>query len=59
MRMRNDGAQNCAECEFMKEYNYGRKLYCCDHVDRTDDIGKLSMDNPPEGSPEWCPVRDK
>jgi len=37
-----DGAQNCAECEFMKVYDYGKKIYYCDHSDRTDDMGKLS-----------------
>lgn len=51
-----DGAQNCAECEFMKVYDYGKKIYYCDHLDRTDDMGKLSAGELPEGSPEWCPL---
>ncbi len=51
--------QNCAECEFMKMYDYGNKIYYCDHEDRTDDIGKLSADHSPEISPEWCPLRER
>lgn len=47
----------CTECEFMKMYDYGKRIYYCDHVDRIDDMGKLSMENPPETSPEWCPIR--
>lgn len=53
-----NGKQNCAECEFMKKYNYGKKIYYCDHVDRIDDMGKLGVDELPKGSPEWCPVRE-
>ncbi len=49
----------CAECEFMKMYDYGNKIYYCDHVDRTDDMGKLGVDYPPKTSPVWCPLRDK
>ena len=52
-------AHNCSECEFMKEYNNGKKLYCCDHADRTDDMGKLSVNYPPKTSPGWCPLREK
>lgn len=54
-----NGAKNCAECEFMRKYGYGKKIYYCDHSDRIDDMGKLSVSNLPEGSPEWCPLRDK
>lgn len=50
---------NCAECEFMKKYDYGKKIYYCDHTDRIDDMGKLGVEDLPEGSPEWCPGRDK
>ena len=50
---------NCRECEFMKMYDYGNKIYYCDHVDRTDDMGKLGVDYPPKTSPVWCPLRDK
>ena len=49
--------QNCAECEFMGKYDYGKKIYYCDHVDRTDDMGKLSVNELPKRSPEWCPLR--
>lgn len=51
--------QNCAECEFMKKYNYGKKIYYCDHVDRIDDMGKLSVENLSGRNPEWCPLREK
>lgn len=49
--------QNCAECEFMKKYNYGNKIYYCNHEDRTDDIGKVGVEHLPKISPEWCPLR--
>jgi len=51
--------QNCAECEYMKMYDYGNRIYYCDHEDRTDDMGKLGVGELPETSPEWCPLRDK
>lgn len=47
----------CTECEYMKKYDYGKEIYCCDHVDRTDDMGKLSVNKLPEKSPEWCPFQ--
>lgn len=47
----------CSNCEFMKMYDYGKKIYYCDHEDRTDDIEKLSVENPPKTSPVWCPIR--
>ena len=52
----NNKAKNCTECEFMKMYNYGSRIYYCDNEDRIDDIGKLSVDDPPKASPEWCPL---
>lgn len=51
--------QNCAECNFMKKYDYSKKIYYCDHTDRIDDMGKLSVNELPEDRPEWCPLRDK
>lgn len=51
--------QKCAECEFMRMYDYGNRIYYCDHENRTDDMGKLGADHPPNTSPEWCPLRDK
>ena len=54
-----DRAQNCAECKFMRMYDYGNKIYYCDHVDRTDDMGKLGMEHLPKTSPVWCPLREK
>lgn len=50
---------NCAECELMKKYDYGNKIYYCDHVDRIDDMGKLGVDHPPKTSPKWCPLREE
>lgn len=49
--------QNCAECDFMKKYDYGKEIYYCDHSDRIDDMGKLSVNKLPEKSSEWCPLR--
>lgn len=49
--------QNCAECDFMKKFNYGKKIYYCDHSDRIDDMGKLSVNELLDESPEWCPLR--
>jgi len=51
--------QNCAECKYMKMYDYGNRIYYCDHTDRIDGMGKLSVDNLPETSPKWCPKRVK
>ena len=48
---------HCSECEFMKMYDYTYKNYYCDHEDRIDDMGKLSVDHPPKTSPVWCPLR--
>ena len=50
--------QNCAECNFMKKYDYSKKIYYCDHADRIDDMGKLGVEDLPEGNPEWCPLRE-
>lgn len=54
-----DRAQNCAECEYARMYDYGNRIYYCDHEDRIDDMGKLGVDHPPKTSPKWCPLRDK
>ena len=54
-----DRTQNCAECEFMRKYDYGKKIYCCDHSDRIDDMGKLGVNELPKKSPEWCPLKEK
>lgn len=55
----NNREQNCAECEFMRKYDYGKKIYCCDHSDRIDDMGKLGVNELPKKSPEWCPLKEK
>ncbi|MDE7331849.1 MAG: hypothetical protein K2O16_06340 [Lachnospiraceae bacterium] len=55
----NNKVQNCAECNFMKVYDYSKKIYYCDHEDRNDDMGKLGVGGVPERSPKWCPVRNK
>ena len=36
-----DRTHNCAVCEFMRMYDYGNKIYYCDHENRTDDMGKF------------------
>ena len=55
----NNREQNCAECEFMRKYDYGNRIYYCDHTDRSDDMGKLGVDYLPKTNPEWCPLRKK
>jgi len=50
---------HCSECEYVKMYDYGNRIYYCDHADRIDDMGKLGADHPPKTSPEWCPKRVK
>ena len=49
----------CKKCKFRKRYDYGKKIYYCDHENRIDDMGKLGVGEIPEGSPEWCPMRNK
>lgn len=51
--------KNCAECEFMKIYDYGNKIFYCDHEARKDDMGKLGVEAPANVIPEWCPLRVK
>ena len=50
---------HCAECEYMKKYDYGKKIYYCDHTGRIDDMGKLGVDKLPKTSPVWCPLKEK
>ena len=54
-----DKIVSCSECEFMKKYDYGNRIYYCDHDDRTDEMGKLSVGDIPKVCPEWCPLRCK
>lgn len=49
---------NCAECEFLRCFDYAFKNYYCDNEERTDDMGYVGVDNPPEKSPNWCPKRE-
>lgn len=51
--------QNCAECEYLKMYDYGNMIYYCDNEDRIDEMGKLGVAYPPKTSPKWCPLRVK
>ena len=44
---------HCVECEFMRMYNYGNRIYYCDHEARTNDMGKLSVDHPSKTSPDF------
>ena len=50
---------HCNGCEFMKIYNYEKKIFYCNHKDRIDDMGKIGTDRLPETSPEWCPLKNK
>lgn len=49
---------NCTECDFMKRYDYGSKIYYCDNENRTNDMGKLGVNELPKKTPEWCPLRN-
>lgn len=49
----------CKECEYVRMYDYGKRIYYCDNEDRTDDMGKLSVGDIPRVCPEWCPLREK
>ena len=59
MELVGNRTQNCAECDFMKKYDYGSRIYYCDHENRIDDMGKLGVGELPKGSPKWCPLKDK
>lgn len=58
-RLHMDNTVSCSECEYMKMYDYGNRIYYCDHEDRTDEMGKLCVDDVPRICPEWCPLRCK
>jgi cold shock CspA family protein len=58
MKENNKVKIHCGECDFVKMYNCGNKIYYCDHEDRIDDMGKLGMDHLPKKSPDWCPLRN-
>jgi hypothetical protein len=58
-RLHMDKMSSCSECEFMKMYDYGNRIYYCDHEDRTDEMGKLSEGDVPGICPDWCPLRCK
>ena len=34
-----DRTQNCAECEYMKKFDYGKKIYYCDHEEGEEGSG--------------------
>ena len=57
--MMTDKVTNCNQCKYMKAYDYGKKIYYCDHKDRTNDMGKLSVEKLPVVCPEWCPLQNK
>ena len=59
IRLHMDNTVSCSECEYMKMYDYGNRIYYCDHEDRTDEMGKLCVDDVPRICPEWCPLRCK
>lgn len=58
-RLNMDKMISCSKCEFMKMYDYGNRIYYCDHEDRTDEMGKLGVGDVPRICPEWCPLRCK
>ena len=58
-RLHMDKKVSCRECEYMKMYDYGNRIYYCDHEDRTDEMGKLSAGDIPRVCPEWCPLSCK
>lgn len=47
---------NCKNCKYLKCYAINHQIYYCDNDNRIDDIGKLSVDEEPEGIPGWCPL---
>ena len=48
---------DCNQCEFLRMYDYGKRIYYCDHENQIDDMGKLGVGYPPKTSPEWCPLK--
>lgn len=48
---------NCDKCQYIRIYDYGKRIYYCDNVDRIDDMGKIGVNNLPRMSPKWCPLR--
>ena len=54
----NNRVPHCSGCEFMKTYDYGNKIYYCDHENRIDEMGKLGVGELSKTSPEWCPLRE-
>lgn len=53
-----DKRQGCSECSYIKMYEYGNKIYYCDHEGRIDDMGKLGAVHLSVSSPDWCPLRN-
>lgn len=49
-------AQGCRECPYVRMYDYGRRVYYCDHDGREDDMGKIGEGYLPGGCPVWCPL---
>ena len=50
---------HCSECEYLKVYDIVHTCFYCDNEERTDDMGKLDMNNLLEESPVWCPKQKK
>ena len=50
-------SQSCGKSEYIRMYDYGKRIYYCDHEDRIDDMGKLGEGELPDENPEWCPLR--
>ena len=45
----------CKDCEYLKCYAINKRMYYCDHKERTNLMGKLGEDSFPDVAPEWCP----
>lgn len=48
---------HCSECDCVKCVDYAYKIYYCDNEERTDDMGKLGINELSEVIPTWCPKR--
>lgn len=49
---------SCDECKYLDCINgVLGKVFYCNNEERTEDMGRVNMGNPPKGSPHWCPKR--
>lgn len=51
---------HCSDCERCKSnQRFFDDIYCCKENEPLNIFRLLSVDSPPEISPEWCPKREK